>query len=76
MLEPVHTCRIHTGPHRLNVLIQLPLDEYYAVLVGGANGDLDLLELIDSRSYKLQCSSVSRTRETENCMGEGLLTQY
>ena len=22
---------------------------------GGANGDLDMLELIDGRSYKLQC---------------------
>jgi len=24
---------------------------------GGANGDLDLLELIDVRSYKLQCNT-------------------
>jgi hypothetical protein len=48
---------------------------HYTVLVGGANGDMDLLELIDGRSYKLQWRSVSRTRETDFCMGEGLLTQ-
>jgi hypothetical protein len=48
---------------------------FYAVLVGGANGDQDLLELIDGRSYELQCRTVSRTRETETCMCEGLLTQ-
>jgi len=47
----------------------------YAVLVGGANEDLDLLELIDGRSYKLQCRSACRTRQAETCMGEGLLTQ-
>jgi len=47
----------------------------YAVLVGGANGDLDLLELIDGRSYTLQCRSACRTRQAEKCMGEGLSTQ-
>ena len=46
----------------------------YADQLRRANGDLDLLELIDGRSYKLQCRSASRTREAENCMGEGLLT--
>ena len=35
---------------------------YYADRVWGANGDLDLLELIDGRSYKLQCRSSYRTR--------------
>ena len=35
-------------------------------LVGGANGDLDLLESIDGRSYTLQCRSASRAREAEN----------
>jgi len=45
----------------------------YAVVVGEANGDLDLLELIDGRSHKLQCRSAARTREAEKCMGEGLL---
>ena len=48
---------------------------HYAVLVGRANGDSDLLELIDCRSYKLQRRSNSRTREFEKCMGVGLLTQ-
>ena len=47
----------------------------YAVLTGGANGDLDLLEFMDGRSYKLQCRSHSRTREFEACMCEGRLTQ-
>ena len=42
---------------------------------GGGNGDLYLLELVDGRSYKLQCRSASRTREADECMGEGLLTQ-
>jgi len=35
---------------------------YYADRVGGANGDLDLLEFIVGRSYKLQCGSGYRTR--------------
>jgi hypothetical protein len=38
---------------------------YYAVRVGVAHGDLDFLELIDGRAYKLQCRSVCRTRQTE-----------
>ena len=47
----------------------------YAARVGGADGDLDLLELLYGRPHKLQCRSVCRTRQTENCMSEGLLTQ-
>ena len=34
----------------------------YAILVGGANGELDLLELIDGRSYDVQCRSASEIR--------------
>ena len=34
----------------------------YAVLEGGAEWDLDFLELIDGRSYKLQFRSSYRTR--------------
>ena len=46
----------------------------YADREGVSNGDLDVLELIDGRSYKLQCRSASRTRGVDFCMGEGLLT--
>jgi hypothetical protein len=49
---------------------------YYAILVGGANGDLDLLELTDGRSYESQCRPACRSRQAENCMGEGLLTGF
>jgi len=47
----------------------------YADRVGGAIGDLDLLELIDGSHDKLQCRSVCHTRQTATYMGEGLLTQ-
>jgi len=40
--------------------------------VGRANGDLEWLELIDGRPYKLQCRFSYRTRELETCVGEGL----
>ena len=49
-------------------------ERYYADWLGGSNGDLDLLELIDGRSYKGRCRSASEIREAES-MGEGLLTQ-
>ena len=39
---------------------------HYAVVVWGANGDLDLLGSIDGRSYKLQCKSASEIREAVN----------
>jgi hypothetical protein len=35
-------------------------------LVGGSNGDLDWLELIDRRSYVSHCSSASEIRDAEN----------
>ena len=38
---------------------------YYADRVGVANWDLDFLDLIDGRSYKLQCRSASRAREAD-----------
>ena len=47
---------------------------YYQVLMGGAHGNLDLLELIDGRSYTSQCGSASRTREAAKRMGECVLT--
>jgi len=47
----------------------------YADRVGAPNGDEDLLESIDGRSYNLQCRSACRTRQAEKCMGKGLLTQ-
>jgi len=49
------------------------IQKSYAVLVWGSNEYLDFLELIDGLSYKLQCRSVCCTRQTEKCMGEGLL---
>ena len=42
-----------------------PTAPCYSVLVGGANGDLDLLELIDGRSCVLQCRSASEIWEAE-----------
>ena len=47
----------------------------YAALVGRTNVGLELLELQDGRSYKVQYRSACRTRQAENCMGEGLLTR-
>ena len=40
-----------------------------------ANGDWDLPDVIDGRSYRLQCRSACRTLQAENYMGERLLTQ-
>jgi hypothetical protein len=60
----------HDGAHHQGLAIVPPplpllprLFAYYAVLVGGANGDLDLDETIEDCSYKLQCRSGSRTRK-------------
>jgi len=38
-----------------------PLGRAYADRVGGANGDLNLHELIAGRSYELQCRSYCQT---------------
>ena len=51
------------------------LEPFFAILVGRANGDSDLLQSIDGRSHKLQCRSASRTREADECIGEGPLTE-
>ena len=45
--------------------IKYSVESSYAVRVGGSNGDLDLLELIDGGSYKLQCRSASEIREAD-----------
>jgi len=47
----------------------------YADRVGGANGDLDLLELIDGRLFKLENKISCRSRRLSHCMGESLLHQ-
>ena len=72
MEAEVGRCRLRVEPRFIRVHTVLgysystALVTHYAVLVGGANGDLDLLQLIDGRSYELQCRSNSRTRELEN----------
>jgi len=51
---------------------RMPTGTVCAVLVGGANGNLDLVESIDGRSCKLQCRLACCTRHAEYCVGEGL----
>jgi len=52
----------------LKAPIVLACEATYADRVGRANGNLDLLESIDGRSYKPHGRS-------EKCMSEGLFTQ-
>jgi len=33
--------------------------------VGGSNGNLDFIDFMDGRSYKLQCTSACRTQQAE-----------
>ena len=62
---------IEPAPHRLSASSSVSQlytvgRTIYAVLVGGTNGDLEVLELIDGRSYTLQCRLDCRTRQAEN----------
>jgi hypothetical protein len=49
----------------------------YDLLTSGGDVTWGMISCVNGRSltYKLQCTSVPRTRETDFCMGEGLLSQ-